>query len=113
MKIEAYGDWWDHSNPFHWEKVTYNLPGTKDYRAGLPWVMKVRLDSHLASEVYVYVNDGRVTVHCRELSCEDARRFTLVYSKMAYKTRTEGGLPLTGVRPLGRYCLSHQWRRDH
>ena len=40
LKIEAYGNWWDRSNPFHWERVIYNLPGTKDYRPGFPWVMK-------------------------------------------------------------------------
>ena len=51
LKIEAYGDWWDCSNPFHWERVIYNLPGTNDYRAGLPWVMKVRFNSHLVCEV--------------------------------------------------------------
>ena len=29
LKIEAYGDRWDRSNPFHWEKVIYNLPGPR------------------------------------------------------------------------------------
>ena len=67
LEIEAYGNRWDRSNLFHWEKVIYNFPSTKDYHPGLPWVMQVSFDGHLAYEVYVYVDDGRVTGHSREL----------------------------------------------
>ena len=67
LKIEAYGNQWDRSNPFHWEKVIYNLPGTKDYHPGLPWVTKVRFDGHLACKVFVYMDNVRVTGHPREL----------------------------------------------
>ena len=41
LKIEVYMDRWDGSNPFHWEKVIYNLPGTKGYFPELPRAMKV------------------------------------------------------------------------
>ena len=58
LKIEANGDRWDRSNPCHWERVLYNLPSTKGYCSGLPWVTKVRFDRHLAYKVYVYVDDG-------------------------------------------------------
>ena len=81
LTIEVYGDMWDCSNPFHWEKVIYNLPGTNGYRLGLPWVMKVRFDDHLACKVYVYVDDGQVTGHCRELCWEIGRKFAPVSSK--------------------------------
>ena len=81
LKIEAYGDRWDRSNLFHWKKVIYNFPDTKEYRPGLPWVMKVRFNGHLACEVYVYVDDSRVTGHCRELCWAAARRFASVCSK--------------------------------
>ena len=64
LKIETYGDRWDRSNPFHCERVVYNLPGTKGYQPGLLWVMKVRFNGHLACEVYICVDDGRVTVNC-------------------------------------------------
>ena len=69
LKIEVYGNQWDCSNPFHlhWERVIYNFPGTRGYHLGLPWVMKVCFDGHLACEVYVYVDDVRVTGHSREL----------------------------------------------
>ena len=41
--------------------VVFNLPGSKGYRADLPWVMKIRWDGQLAAEVFVYVDDGRAT----------------------------------------------------
>ena len=77
LKIEAYGNRWDRSNPFHWEKVIYNLPGTKNYSPGFPWVIKVRFEGHLACEVYVHVEDIRVIGQCRELCWLAARKFAL------------------------------------
>ena len=55
LKIEAYGDRWDHSNPFHWEKIIYNLPVTNGYHPELPWAMKVQFNSRLACEVCIYM----------------------------------------------------------
>lgn len=81
LKIAAYGDRRDKTNPFHWEKVIFNLPGTPGYRPGLPWVMKVRFDGHLACEVYVYVDDGRATGHSREICWAAARKFASLCSK--------------------------------
>ena len=45
----------------------YNLPGTRGYIPVLPWVMKVCVSGHLAYDVYMYVDDGRVTGYSREL----------------------------------------------
>ena len=59
LKLEVYGDCRALANPFHWDRVVFNLPGSKGYRADLPWVMKIRWDSKLAAEVFVYVDDGR------------------------------------------------------
>jgi hypothetical protein len=63
------------SNPFHWDRVEFNLPGSKGYRSDLPWVMKIRCDGHLATEVYVYVDDGRVTGHSAEQTALGARAY--------------------------------------
>jgi hypothetical protein len=59
LKLEVCGDRRALDNPFHWEKVVFNLPGSKGYQADLPWVMKIRSDGELAAEVFVYVDDGR------------------------------------------------------
>ncbi len=55
LKLEVYGDRRCLSNPFHWDKVVFNLPGSKGYRSDLQWVMKLRHDGHLAAEIFVYV----------------------------------------------------------
>jgi|SaaInl74LU_5_DNA_1037368.scaffolds.fasta_scaffold03412_7 hypothetical protein len=82
LKFEAYGDRTDASNPFQYARVELNLPGSKGYRPDLPWVMKMRLDGHLASEVYVYVDDGRTTGHNVEAAWAACRRFASVCSKL-------------------------------
>ncbi len=59
LNLDFYGDRRIRSNPFHWEKVVFNLPGSKGYRANLPWVFKLRWEGKLGVEVFVYVDDGR------------------------------------------------------
>ena len=44
LKLEVYRDRRVLSNPFHWDRVEFNLPGSKGYRSDLPWVMKIRWD---------------------------------------------------------------------
>jgi hypothetical protein len=61
LKLEVYGDRRALANPFHWDKVVFNLPRAKGYWANLPWVLKIRWDGKLAAEVFVYVDDGRLT----------------------------------------------------
>ena len=107
LKIDAYGERWDRSNLFHWERVILNLPGTKGYQTGLPWVMKVRFDSHLAYKVYIYVDDGRVAGHCRELCWAAGRRFALVCSKQGvHDASRKQTFPADGPGPWagGRVC---------
>jgi hypothetical protein len=75
LKLEVYGDRRVLSTPFHWDRVEFNLPGSKGYRSDLPWVMKIRCNGHLATEVYVYVDDGRVTGHSVEQTALGARAY--------------------------------------
>ena len=81
LKMDAYGDRCDKTNPFHWERVVLNFPGSEDYRPDLPWVMKVRFDGHLACEVFVYVDDGRITGFCREICWAAARKLASLCTK--------------------------------
>jgi len=104
----SYGKRTDPNNPFAWERVVLNLPGSETYDPSLPWVMKIRSDGHLACEVYVYVDDGRITGWCKMECWRAARRFSSVISSLgiqdAYRKRTEalreqgtwiGGVTLT------------------
>ena len=75
LKYEVYGDRKDRTNPYHWARVEFNLPGSKGYLSDLPWVMKLREDRHLAAEIFVYVDDGRTTGYCRDLTWRAARAY--------------------------------------
>jgi len=92
-KYEAYGDRKDQTNPFHWERIVMNLPGTWSYEPNLPWVFKVRFDGHLACEVYVYVDDGKVTGWSRVACWEASKQFAKILTKLgiqdAARKRTE------------------------
>ena len=55
------GDRRDGSNPFQWESLMLNLPGTEAYNPSLPWVMQLRADNSMASGLTCFVDDQRVT----------------------------------------------------
>ena len=61
IKYEAYGDRRCVNNPFRWESVRLNLPGSAAYDPSLPEVSKLRADGSVACEIYIYIDDGRVT----------------------------------------------------
>ena len=68
------GDRHDPSNVFRWDSVRLNLPGSASYDPGLPWVSKVRLsDGKIAADLFVYVDDARITGASEE-ECIDATR---------------------------------------
>jgi len=75
LKLEVYGDCRALANPFHWDRVVFNLPGSKGYRADLPWVMKIRWDGELAAEVFVYVDNGRATGPTELLAWQAGRAY--------------------------------------
>ena len=60
--------------------MVLNLLRTKTYRSDLPWVMKIWRDGHLATELYIYVDDGPASVFCREICWAAARRFAALCS---------------------------------
>lgn len=49
------------SNPFRWDFVELNLPGSSKYDPTRPWVSKRRSDGTLASDFFSYVDDLRST----------------------------------------------------
>jgi hypothetical protein len=75
LKFKVYGDRKVLNNPFHLNRVKFNLPGSMGYRSDLPWVMKIRVDGHLAAEIFVYVDDGRPTGHSSRLTWAAARAY--------------------------------------
>jgi hypothetical protein len=50
------------TNPFRWDKVHMNLPGSPEFNPALPWVSKIRLDdNNIACDIVIFVDDLRVT----------------------------------------------------
>ena len=81
LKFVVYGDRKDIANPFHWDRVEFNLPGSRGYSLDLPWVMKFRKDGHFPTKICVYIDDGRATEYCRGLTWRAARAYGLGYTR--------------------------------
>jgi hypothetical protein len=62
------------SNPFQWDRVITNLPGTPEYNASLPWIMKARTDGLIAVDLHVYIDDVRITGPTQALVWEAGSR---------------------------------------
>ena len=82
LKLVVYGDRKNLANPFHWDHVKLNLPGSPGYRADLPWVMKIRADGTIAAEIFVYVDDGRAIGHSAELAWRVARFYAAMCARL-------------------------------
>ena len=68
------GDRKDKENPFKWDKVRVNLPGSPRYDPTKPWVSKIRVsDGKIAADFYVYVDDVRI-MGATDLECWMATR---------------------------------------
>ncbi len=60
------GNLQDSTNPFRFEEVRLNLPGSELYLPHLPWVMKVRDTGDIASKLLTYVDDLRTIAGSEE-----------------------------------------------
>ena len=73
-----------------------NLPGSEGYDPRLPWVSKVRVDNLVACEVYIYVDDGRITGPTKLETWAATRRLCSVILSLgmqdASRKRTEPSL---------------------
>jgi len=119
------GDWCNSSNPFHWSRWVFNLPGTIKYDPILPWAYRVREDSTLASSVLIYVNDLRVTAPPAELAWKASSKIGKVCSFLglqdaARKRREPSQSPgawagsvmesISG-RPVFKLVSKERWRK--
>jgi hypothetical protein len=67
-KRHIMGDPKEVGNPFEWDHIELNLPCSANYDASKPWIMKMRKDGDIASEVVQYVDDVRIIAATRELA---------------------------------------------
>lgn len=61
VKRKFLGDRFDASNPFNWKQCILNMPGTAGYDPTMPWIRKTRDDGTMATDLHIYVDDGRIT----------------------------------------------------
>jgi hypothetical protein len=78
------GDPTDKANVFVWAEVVENIPGSWGYVVGKPWVYKRSVDGFIASNVCIYVDDGRSTGKDEETAWRASSKFA--------KTASFGGL---------------------
>jgi hypothetical protein len=72
------GDPRDTTSPFLYESVELNMPGTLGYLPNKPWLMKMRADGWMASDVVTYINDLQTIGATKELCQEVTRWMALV-----------------------------------
>ena len=75
-------------NPFQWDHVRLNLPGTKEYDPCTSWLTKVRLDGRMACDVYSFVDDERVTGPDEDLTWQASHALA---SKQSYLGMQDAG----------------------
>jgi hypothetical protein len=74
------GDLTDETNVFAWSEVVANIPGSRGYAVGKPWVYKRRVDNCIASDVCIYVDGGRSTGKDEETAWRASSEFTKIAS---------------------------------
>lgn len=75
-RIEEFltGDRNNPTNPFRWSKVVFNLPGSKNYNPSLPRVYRIRIEGTIAGDLFIYIDDLRVTCPTRKECWEGAHQ---------------------------------------
>lgn len=76
----AFGDPLDRSNPFQWERVILNLPGSNSYNPMLPWIMRLTQDGKLAGAIKRYVDDLRSVGHSGDHCWQVGHQLATVFS---------------------------------
>ena len=92
----------DIANPFQWEVVRLNLPGSEGYTPSLAWISKRRMDGLLASDFVCFVNDQRLARANSDQINEAGHALSLRESYLGIqdalrKLRAAGGLRRPGA----------------
>jgi hypothetical protein len=75
------------SNPFRWDKVVINTPGSQDYNPRLPWIDKVRADGLIAADMHTYIDNNRVTANDAEEAWRSSSQIAKTCRHLECRTR--------------------------
>lgn len=70
----------DPNNPFAWHYVSMNLPGSKTYEPGQPWICKRTQDGNIAADILLYVDDARIVGWCISVTWQASMRMGKICS---------------------------------
>jgi hypothetical protein len=80
VKRKMLGNRHESTNPFQWEKVQLNLPGSDEYDPRIPWIVEIMKDGRLAADIHQYVNDLRLMAPDKELAWRVSSRVAKICS---------------------------------
>jgi hypothetical protein len=83
-------------NTFQWVCIKLNLPGTMEYDPCTSWMTKVQADGRMACNVFLFVDDERVTGPDKELTWQASH---VLASKQSYLGIQDAGCK---VRPCSK-----------
>ena len=96
VNFVAYRERKDPLKTFQWSHDNLNLTGDESYTPKLTWATKVTSDGHLVSEMFIYVDEGRIIPHLELVCWQAARMFCSIWNllkiKDASRKRTEPSL---------------------
>jgi hypothetical protein len=74
------GDRRKKENPFYWERVRLNMPGSDLYDPTYPWIEKIRSDGLVAADIHQYVNNPRLMPPDKDLAWKMSSQVVKIYS---------------------------------
>ena len=79
----ARGDPLDENNPFFWDRIVLNLPGSEIFNPSMPWVCKLNSKvNRIAADFITFVDDLRVTGYSTENCWQSGRRVSSTLQHM-------------------------------
>lgn len=94
------GDRFCEKNPYQWDYVRLNLPGSADYDPRLSWISKMRKDGLIACDLFTFVDDERPTGATEELCWQAGHRLGYIQTYLGVQDSARK------VRPCSQKCGS-------
>jgi hypothetical protein len=95
------GDRRNETNPFQWERVEMNLPGSEEYDPTFPWIANIRKGGRVAADLHQYVDDLRLTAPDKELAWEASSGVAKSAAGWDYRTQLGRGRNRAKLQELG------------
>jgi len=80
-------------NPFQWETVKLNLPGSWEYDPCVSWITKQSKDGRIACDVFTFVDDERVIGPDEKLTWQASHKFAATQSYLGIQDAARKARP--------------------